>query len=56
MVKKVGWLLHSLLILYSVGKWEEKVIEMEGAGGWEPERNGNLPSPPLRLALQAVSS
>ena len=27
MVKKVGWLLHSLLILYSVGKWEEKVID-----------------------------
>ena len=52
MVKKVGWLLHSLLILYSVGKWEEKVIEMEGGRGvgtrkeWKP----SLSSPETGIA------
>lgn len=56
MVKRWGGSSPSLLILYSIGKWEEQVIEMEGAREWEPERNGNLPFPPLRLALQAVSS
>ena len=54
MVKKVGWLLPSLLILYSIGKWEEQVIEMEGAGGGNQkgmETSPFLPEPRIAGCL-----
>ena len=52
MVKKVGWLLPSLLILYSVGKWEEQVIEMKGGwgGGTRKEWRPPLSSPETGIA------